>query len=311
MNTKIPPDDASCGQPFAQEQRQLVGAGRTRIRDAEDADHDPATGEGVDRRRSGLVGGLVVHVDRVLAEARHAARVPFRAERDDERVGGDRAAAHLRLARVGADRVDRAGDHIDATLAQCRERALAFGQRRGADETPVLAQPHHEALAALDEDDLVGRLEVRTERDGRGDATEPPAEHEHAMHGGYSARDDSQAEPLEITDRNDGRTLGESHLRRLELDSVRKAARSQRGDPAALAAGVGSAADADEVGRRIGEVEVRLVEDERRRVVDDRHVAALERLEQADHGARDRPPERAIEHEDRERRQPVERGLLA
>ena len=79
---------------------------------------------------------LVVHVDRVLAEARHAARVTFRAEGDDKRVGGDRAAVDLRLARVGPDRVDRARDHLDPTLAQGRERTLAFGQRRGADESP-------------------------------------------------------------------------------------------------------------------------------------------------------------------------------
>ena len=63
-------------------------------------------------------------------------------------------------ARAGPNRVDRARDHLDPTLAQGREGALPFGQRRGADESPVLAQPHDEARAALDKDDLVGRFDV-------------------------------------------------------------------------------------------------------------------------------------------------------
>ena len=57
--------------------------------------------------------------------------------------------------------------------------------------------------------------------------------------------------------------------------------------------------DADEIGRRIGDVDVRLVEHERRRVVDDRHLTALECLEQTDDGTRDRAPQGTVEDEDR------------
>ena len=73
-----------------------------------------------------------------------------------------------------------------------------------------------------------------------------------------------------------------------------------------------AAADADEIGRRRRQGDVGGVEHERRRVADDRDLAAGERARgRRATGLGDRSPDGAVEHEDRERRQPVERRPLA
>ena len=69
-----------------------------------------------------------------------------------------------------------------------------------AGQRPVLAQAHDERRPALHEDDLVGRVQALAQGDGRGDATEPTAQDQDALHGGHGSRRVRRAQAEARTD---------------------------------------------------------------------------------------------------------------
>src|SRR5579862_23563 len=116
-------------------------------------------------------------------------------------------------------------------------------------------------------------------------------------------------EALEVAQGDgDRRSLAEADQASLEHHPGGEPARTGEAEPRALGAGERAGPDADEVAGRVGEVDVGIVDDEARRVGDDRDGPALEGLEHRHDGGGDRPPAGAVEDEDRERRQPVDAG---
>jgi hypothetical protein len=172
---------AALAEVLVEQHRALVGRWRARIWRTRDRDQDAPALERLDRAAQGRHAALVPDVVGVLGQARDQVGPLHRAQRDHQVVTFVAPAADERTARRRVDRLDTLADEVDAVALEREAVARALGDRADACDLPQLAQAHREAVARVDEDDIVLGRE-RPQLDGGRNAPEAAAEDECAGH---------------------------------------------------------------------------------------------------------------------------------
>lgn len=118
----------------------------------------------------------------VLREAGNGLRHLLGPECDDDGVGVERLAVDLHAACDGVDLLDCALMDVDPLGPEVDQPANTRLEGPGADDGPCLPEAHREVGATVDEEDLVPRVEERSQP-GRGrDATEARPEDDDSRH---------------------------------------------------------------------------------------------------------------------------------